>query len=315
MVGTLRRFGEDRERREKCKTSTATTNKTAEETLEEAKTDDPSPIQSRSKWTIFDHILESKLPASDKTTRRMTEEAQVIMSAGSETTARTLNVGAAHLLLNQDCLSRLRQELLTLMPEPTSQPACSQLEQLPYFTACIRESLRLAGGASTRFARMSPRDNPIEYAGWVFPPGTPVSMTLLHLLSDENIFPEPEKFDPMRWLIEVPAGDSASGNAQQEEREAHNGDVHGGNTKTILKINPSLDKYMVAFSRGPRMCLGQNFAYAVIYLTFSYMLRRFDMRLEGSGEEDVKAARDYVTPFAKKGNKGVMVRVVGVFEK
>lgn len=34
---------------------------------------------------------------------------------------------------------------------------------------------------------------------------------------------------------------------------------------------------MIAFSRGPRSCIGINLAYAELFLNFGYVFRKFDM--------------------------------------
>lgn len=54
---------------------------------------------------------------------------------------------------------------------------------------------------------------------------TPVSTTIRHVLLDPDIFIDPDKFIPERWLVDG-------------------------------KKNTELDKYFVPFSAGQRMCLG-----------------------------------------------------------
>ena len=56
---------------------------------------------------------------------------------------------------------------------------------------------------------------------WIVPKGTPMSMSARLLQMNPNIFPDPMAFKPERWLG-----------------------------------NPRLDKYLIAFSKGTRACLG-----------------------------------------------------------
>ena len=58
---------------------------------------------------------------------------------------------------------------------------------------------------------------------------TPVSETTYFISMNPDIFPEPEKFDPTRWMKPKPT-----------------------------KANPSgrLDKYLTSFSKGSRQCAG-----------------------------------------------------------
>lgn len=239
------------------------------------------------KATIFDQILDSKLPPEDKTVERLVQEGQSLIAAGSETTGRALYVSLVHLLKRPHFLARLRKELQTVMPETTSKPTLQQLEQLPFLTAVIKESVRLGGSTATRTARLSPASNPITYSDWVFPPGTPVSVTLFDVMMDADIFPRPEDFDPMRWLISEKLADD----------------------QEMLKPKTALDKYFVAFSRGPRSCVGMWLAWAELYLTVAQVHRKFDIELYNTDIEDVAAACDRFSCFARKGNRGVRVKI------
>jgi hypothetical protein len=54
-----------------------------------------------------------------------------------------------------------------------------------------------------------------------------------------------------------------------------------------------------------------SLAYAEIYLTIAFVLRRFELQLFEIGREDVDIARDCFVAKPKLGSKGVRVRVVG----
>lgn len=97
-------------------------------------------------------------------------------------------------------------------------------------------------------------------------------MTSLLQHKDPSIFPNPEKFDPDRWL----------------------------DTK-------SLEKYLVAFSKGTRQCLGINLATAEIYLTLRTVFRRFDMQLYETTERDAEIAHDFFIPGSHPDSKGVRI--------
>ena len=230
------------------------------------------------------------MPDSEKEIERLVQEGQVLVAAGSETTGRALYVSAFHILTNPHILQSLRDAIAPVMPTPTSKPTWAQLEQIPYLTALIKESLRHAGSVSTRLSRISPKDHPIRYKGWTFPPGTPVSLTPYDVLSDPHIFPDPDKFDPLRWVVR---------------------DVDASGKET-LRTNAAMDKYMVAFSKGPRQCAGMWLAYAELYMTMATVYRRFDFEIYETNVDDVKGVIDAFTMFAKKDSNGVRVKVRGV---
>lgn len=128
------------------------------------------------------------------------------------------------LLANPDKLKKLKEELATALPDPKILPSYAQVEHLPYLSAVIQECLRCHPGVITRMARVSP-EVPVIYnrngLKYTMPPGTPMSMTSTIIHYNPEYFPNPEKFEPERWLE-----------------------------------NPRLDKYLLAFSRGTRNCLG-----------------------------------------------------------
>ena len=85
--------------------------------------------------TIFHDIQASDLPKSEKGENRLTDEAFIFITAGTETTARTLAVISFHIMNNPDVLTLLREELKTVMPMPNSTVTSSTLENLPYLVS------------------------------------------------------------------------------------------------------------------------------------------------------------------------------------
>ena len=79
--------------------------------------------------------------------------------------------------------------------------ALSDLDSLPYLDAVVRESLRLYPPApfTTREAGTD-----IEVEGMFFPKGTSIVLALYSMLRDPEVFPEPDKFKPERWLAQDP---------------------------------------------------------------------------------------------------------------
>jgi hypothetical protein len=160
------------------------------------------------------------------------------------------------------------------MPDPNSIPECKILESLPYLSAVISEGLRLSYGVTTRLPRVAPTET-LHYKGYAIPPGTPVSQTCYFVLMNPTIFPDPENFDPERWL-------------DKEKR---------------------LDKYLVSFGKGSRQCLGINLAYAELYLTTATLVSRFDFELYETSLKDVQIKHDFFVAVPDLSSKGVRVTV------
>ncbi|KAL3424016.1 cytochrome P450 [Phlyctema vagabunda] len=229
--------------------------------------------------TVFNELLQS-LPAKEVSVELLKHEAASITGAGIDTTKTTLSLATYHILANPPIYKRLREELTAAIPDlSVTSPTLPELEQLPYLSAIIQESLRLAFGISQRLQRINPH-SPIQYKGYTIPPNVPFSMTSYIQHRDTQIFPNPTVFKPERWL--------------------HNPTTDSGKP---------LSRYMVAFSRGPRMCLGMNFANAELFIGLATLFRRVDLELFETGHDAVDMAADYFVPIPRVDTKGVRVVV------
>ena len=95
------------------------------------------------KPTVFRSIVNSDLPQSELTTSRLSREAQVLLGAGTVSTARTLDFITYYILSRPEIHKRLQEELKEVMADyPATKPTWYQLEKLPYLQALIKEGLR-----------------------------------------------------------------------------------------------------------------------------------------------------------------------------
>lgn len=236
--------------------------------------------------TIFDTMLDADVPASEKSIARLIEEAQTLTGAGSLTTANALDSTIYYLLISPSCLSRLREELEATITDLTMLPSVAELEKLPYLTAVVHEGLRLSKSVPHRFARVSPDISySYEKLGVEIPRGVPVCMSLIDMLEDPDAFPDPNSFDPERWL--------PFNSPEVRQRR----------------------KYLAAFGGGTRMCVGLNLAWAELYLTVATVVRRFGDRLKLHSvvfERDVKIVADGFNALPSRESKGLRVVVLPV---
>lgn len=83
--------------------------------------------------TIFHELKDSNMPQAEKDPLRLMDEAQVLVGAGQETTARTLSVISFYLISRSDIRNRLKEELKAAFPNSSDMTVASpKLEQLPY---------------------------------------------------------------------------------------------------------------------------------------------------------------------------------------
>lgn len=181
--------------------------------------------KSKSPSVFREVINDPELPPSEKTLRRLQDEAQLVVAAGITTVGWALSVGAFHIINEPEIYARLREELDNAIPDPDQELHWADLEKLPYLTGCIKEAVRLSYPVSTRNPRLLSK--PLVYKDWVIPPRTPVSMTMVDVNNDEDIFPEHGKFKPDRWI-----------------------------NPPKTKDGSALDRFFVCFQKGTRSCLG-----------------------------------------------------------
>lgn len=254
--------------------------------------------------TIFHEILGTKISEQEKSIERLSDEAQVLMMAGTLTTAWVLEVSTFHLLSRPEILRKLKSELKdTLSEDKCAVVPLHVLEKLPFLTAVIKETLRLTYGVAGRLSRISPdeivvfsepsnKDDKTEPKTWFIPSGTPVGMSSALIHHDESLFPQSHTFDPFRWL-----------------------DDSG-------KLHTKLDKYLVSFSRGTRQCLGMNLAHAETYLALAGLWGRYgsdEVRMKGdvgvlqlfeTGLSDVELFADSFLPLVQPGSVGIRLQVL-----
>lgn len=251
--------------------------------------------------------MDSKLPAEEKTLLRLGDEAattgknwpfpwskdQLLTSAvaaGTLTTAWTLSVVIYYLLTMPELLRKLKTELAKAVPDPSTNPPLTTVENLPYLTACVQEAIRLGYGASGRIQNIAPEETMVLRRGtneWTIPPGTPTSMSIMLLHHDETIYPDSYSFHPERWLE-----------------------------------NPRLDKFLYSFGKGTRQCVGINLAYAELYLTLAKIFLNYGspdvrfptdqgvLQLFETEYRDVQCCGDMFVPKMWKGTKGVRIQVL-----
>lgn len=174
------------------------------------------------------------------------------MFAGADTVGNILMVAMFHFLKSAEVLAKIKQELRIVWPDVNSPcPSLRELEKLSYLDACLKEALRLASGVISGLPRVVP-DGGAKIDGEQIPEDTIVSTGSTFVHYNSEIFPRPYDFNPERWLKD-----------------------------------PALDSWLVAFSRGPRSCLGVNLAWVELRYTLATVVRKFDFELDPSSPKEL----------------------------
>ena len=124
------------------------------------------------------------------------------LDAGLNTTSDTLlfAIWALSLPVNKHLQERLAWEVATLSCDEKGVPTAESCDSIPFLDAVIKETLRLYAPIPASQPRVSVQDVTID--GYLVPGGTVVSCQGYSLHRNADIFPEPLKFSPDRWLVD-----------------------------------------------------------------------------------------------------------------
>jgi cytochrome P450 len=127
---------------------------------------------------------------------QLTHSVQDLFDGGSETTSSTLRWALLYLINHQDWQESLQNDIDDVIGQ--GQPQMEHKDKLPRIEAFILEVQRLANLVPSNLPHTSNED--FVYNGYIFPKGAMVFGVLDSVLNDPEIFPEPSKFKPERFL-------------------------------------------------------------------------------------------------------------------
>ncbi|KLO20137.1 cytochrome P450 monooxygenase pc-1 [Schizopora paradoxa] len=174
-----------------------------------------------------------------------------IMIAGRDTTASTLTFAVYCLAMYPEILARLRQEVLTKVGTER-HPTYDDLRDMKYLRAVINETLRLYppvpfNSRCSVNATTLPNNKP-GAKPFFMPAKTRCLYSVLLMHRRKDLWgPDADLFDPDRFL--------------------------DSRLQTYLTPNPFI---FLPFNAGPRICLGQQFAYNEISFMLVRLLQSFD---------------------------------------
>lgn len=130
----------------------------------------------------------------------MKENVELLMFAGSETTATLLTGTTYHLLRNPEKLEKLL-DILDSTFSSTEQMTMASLVKVDYLNACLREGLRMHPPAPSNMLRKVPPEGAV-ICGHLVPGGTEVSASPYALDRLDQYWHNAQNYEPERWLGE-----------------------------------------------------------------------------------------------------------------
>lgn len=151
-----------------------------------------------------DDILSLLIAAKDQDgdaldDQELRDEMITLLVAGHETSATALSWIFSRLSAHPEVLRKLRDELAAL---PVGPPDPAAVMSLPYLDAVINETLRLNPIVPFVWRILK---EPLRLGGRDFPAGVAVAPSIYLLHRSAKIWPDPERFDPDRFLDSKPA--------------------------------------------------------------------------------------------------------------
>lgn len=122
----------------------------------------------------------------------------VMLTAGTDTTASTMEWALSLLLNNPKALKKVQKEIDTHIGESTRLLDDSDLAQLPYLHGIINETLRMCPAAPL----LVPHESSDEcvVGGFCLPRGTMLLVNLWAIQNDAKLWEEPNEFKPERFI-------------------------------------------------------------------------------------------------------------------
>ncbi|KAJ4168526.1 hypothetical protein NW754_010444 [Fusarium falciforme] len=191
-------------------------------------------------------VKKTKSAGADITFDELASNAQLIVLAGSETTATLLSAATYYLTTHPDILTKLNDEVRSAFTTEDEIDMIS-VSKLPYMLAILNESLRMFPPVVNGVPRLiGPGGDTI--IGQYIHEGTTVDIWHWAVYRNPDHFAQPNDFIPERWL-----GDT--------------------------RFDNDAKRALQPFSIGPRDCIGKNLAHAEMRLILALLAWNFDIQL------------------------------------
>ncbi|XP_054720562.1 cytochrome P450 4V2-like [Uloborus diversus] len=188
-------------------------------------------------------LLEHHLRDSSFTEEDIREEVDTFMFEGHDTTAMAISWALFCLGQNPEIQEKLYEEIRDVFQDDYHRKISStDVKNMKYLDCVLKEALRLYPSVPI-FTRELKEDIKLSELNFTVPAGCLCMVLTVKLHRDPAYFPDPDKFDPDRFLPE-----------------------------NCLKRHPYV---YIPFSAGPRNCVGQRFALTEEKVILIHILRKF----------------------------------------
>ncbi|XP_063705000.1 cytochrome P450 4C1-like [Culicoides brevitarsis] len=197
----------------------------------------------RKRKAFLDLVLDETDKGQFFTDKDIREEVDTFMFGGHDTTTVSAAFALYLIGLHPEVQEKLYQEQLDIFGDSKELPTYKNLSEMKYMDMVMKECLRVLPTVANVGRTVTEE---FEVAGYKIPVGAGVSIGIYGCSRDERYFPDPEKFDPDRFLPE--------------------------NKKNLHPYA------FIPFSAGLRNCIGQKFAQLEEKVMLSTMIRNYKIK-------------------------------------
>ncbi len=208
-------------------------------------------------------------PATGMTDQQVRDECLTVMLAGHETTANGLSFALWMLAKHPDAQEELHKEAVRVLgarpPDATDYP------RLRYAYMVFAETMRLYPPVWVTGRSAGPE--PYDFRGVQIPAGAVLIAPQIVVHRDPRFWPDPEKFDPVRFAPED--------KAEKTEKTEKTADPKPANAKP----RPKFAYY--PFGAGSRQCIGEGLAWMEGVFVLATICRNWKLRPAPDAPEDL----------------------------
>lgn len=207
---------------------------------------------------------------ADVDNKQLRDDLMTMLIAGHETTAAVLTWSLFELTKNPECMKLIREDIDRVVGDRV--PTLEDIKEMKYLRLVIAETLRMYPEPPLLIRRCRTEDQLPAGGGReaTVIRGMDIFMAVYNVHRDERFWPEPDKFDPMRFTRRYE-------NPDIEGWRGFNPDLWEGK---LYPTESASDFAYLPFGAGARKCVGDEFATLEASVTLAMVLRRFDFEFD-----------------------------------
>ncbi|GBM26736.1 Cytochrome P450 3A25 [Araneus ventricosus] len=211
-------------------------------------------VSNYEEYNAGHHIFKAVTSKTGLSADELVAQSVIFFTAGYDTTSSTLSFATYQLALNPDIQDKLREEVDIVLQNTNGELTYEAIKNMKYLDNVISETLRLYP-IVVKLERYADADYKLGDTGILIPKGMILSIPVVAMHRDSNLWPDPERFDPDRFTTEA-----------KTERDPYS---------------------YLPFGAGPRNCVGMRFALMQIKVCLALIIANF--KINRCSETKVKS--------------------------